>query len=114
MYFWLIYCDKDYIEWIPTAVENIGHLFDQACQIMKANRLHLFLLSEGTRIDEDECWSLPRRRHRINCLHRRTNPEIVDLFWIKTIFKPQKQLLSIKHWLFYMKLGRFPAAAFSK
>ena len=54
MYFCLNYCDENHIERIPIAVENIGHLFHLASQIIKADRLHLFLLSDGTRIDEDE------------------------------------------------------------
>ena len=40
MYFWLNYCDGNHIEKIP--------------KIIKADRLHLFVLSDGTRIDEDE------------------------------------------------------------
>ena len=44
---------------------------------------------------------------RINCLDRKTNPKIVDLFWIKKILQPQKHLVSIKHWLFYITLGCF-------
>ena len=54
MYFWLNYCDENHIERIPIAVENIGHLFHLASQIIKVDRLHLFLLSNGTRIDEDK------------------------------------------------------------
>ena len=49
----------------------------------------------------------PRNRYRINCLHRGTDPEIVDLFWIEKILKPQKHLLSIKHRLFSMTLACF-------
>ena len=54
MYFWLNYCDENHIERVPIAVENIDHLFHLASQIIKADRLHLFLLSDGTQIDEDE------------------------------------------------------------
>ena len=55
MYFWLNYCDGNHhIERIPIAVKNIGHLFHLASEIIKANRLHLFLLSDGTRIDDNE------------------------------------------------------------
>ena len=54
VYFWLNYCDENHIERIPIAVENIGHLFHLASQIIKADRLHLFLLSDGTRIDDNE------------------------------------------------------------
>ena len=35
-------------------MKNIGHLFYIASKIIKADRLHLFLLSDGTRIDDNE------------------------------------------------------------
>ena len=54
MYFWLNYCDENYVERIPIAVKNIDHLFRMATEIIEADRLYLFLLSDGTRIDEDE------------------------------------------------------------
>ena len=54
MYFWLNYCDKNHIERIPVAVENINHLFRLASEIIEADRLHLFLLSDGTQIDYNE------------------------------------------------------------
>ena len=55
VYFWLNYCDENHpIERIPLLCENIDHLFHLASEIIKADRLHLFLLSDGTRIDEDE------------------------------------------------------------
>ena len=54
MYFWLNYCDKNHIERIPVAAKNIDHFFNMATKIIKADNLHLFLLSEGTRIDDNE------------------------------------------------------------
>ena len=55
MHFWLNYCDENHhIERIPVAVENIGLLFRLASQKIQADRLHLFLLSDGTRIDDNE------------------------------------------------------------
>ena len=55
MYFWLNYCDENHhIERIPVAVKNIDHLFNLASEIIETDRLHLFLLSEGTRIDDNE------------------------------------------------------------
>ena len=53
MYFWLNYCDGNHIERISIAVKNIGHLFHPASQIIEADRLHLFFLSDGTRIDDN-------------------------------------------------------------
>ena len=54
MYFWLNYCDKNHIERIPIAVKDIDHLFRLASEIIEADRFHLFLLSDGTRIDDNE------------------------------------------------------------
>ena len=55
MYFWLNYYDENHhIERIPIAVKDIDHLFNMASEIIEADRLHLFLLSDGTRIDDNE------------------------------------------------------------
>ena len=53
-YFWLNYCHENHIERIPVAVKNIDHLFNLASEIIETDRLHLFLLSDGTWIDENE------------------------------------------------------------
>ena len=53
MHFWLNYCNEN-IERIPVAVKNIDHLFRMASEIIEADRLHLFLLSNGTRTDISE------------------------------------------------------------
>ena len=55
MYFWLKYCDENHhIERIPIGVKNINQLFYLASEIIESDKLHLFLLSDGIRIDEDE------------------------------------------------------------
>ena len=55
MYFWLNYCDENHlIEKIPIAVTNIDDLFNLASEITEADRLHLFLLPDGTQIDYNE------------------------------------------------------------
>ena len=53
IYFWLNYCDEN-IERIAVAVKNIDRLFRMASKIIEADGLHLFLLSDGTRIDNNE------------------------------------------------------------
>ena len=54
-YFWLNYCDENHqIERIPVAVKDIYHLFNQASEMIKADKFHLFLLSDGTRTDDNE------------------------------------------------------------
>ena len=55
MYFWLGYCDENHhIERISVAAKDIDHLFNLANEIIKADRTHLFWLSDGTRIDDNE------------------------------------------------------------
>ena len=55
MYFWLNYCDENHhIERIPVAVKDIDHLFNLVSEIIKADRLHLFLLSDDTLTDDNE------------------------------------------------------------
>ena len=59
MYFWLDYRDENHhIERIPVAVKDIDHLFNLASEIIKADRHHLLLLSDGTRIDNEYLESL--------------------------------------------------------
>ena len=53
-YFWLNYCNQNHIERIPVAVKDRAHLFRMANEIIKPDHLHLFLLSDGTRIDDNE------------------------------------------------------------
>ena len=53
MCFWLNSCDEN-IETILVAVKNIDHLLHLASEIIEADRLHLFLLFDGTRIDDKE------------------------------------------------------------
>ena len=54
MYFWLNYVGKGNIERVPIAMKNIDHLFCMATEVIVADSLHLLLLSDGTRIDENE------------------------------------------------------------
>ena len=54
MYFRLNYCDKNQIERIPIAVNDIDHLFPLASEITEVDRPHLFLLFDSTQIDDNE------------------------------------------------------------
>ena len=54
MYFWLNHCDGNHIKRIPIAVKNIDYLFRMASEIIESDKLHLFLLSDGTQIDDNE------------------------------------------------------------
>ena len=55
MHFWLNYCNGyHHIERIPVGVKDIDHIFNMVSEIIEADNLHLFLLSDGTRIDDNE------------------------------------------------------------
>ena len=54
MHFWLNYCHKNHTERIPIGVKDIDHLYYMASKIIEADKLHLFLLSDGTQIDNNE------------------------------------------------------------
>ena len=54
MYFYLNYCNKNYIEKIPVAAKGIDHIFRMVVEIIEGDNLHLFLLSDGIRIDNNE------------------------------------------------------------
>ena len=54
MCFWLNYCNENHIERIPVAVKNIDQLFNLTSEMIRADNLYLFLLFDGTRIDNNE------------------------------------------------------------
>ena len=100
MYFWLNYCDENHIERIPIAVQNMNHLFRLASQIIKADRLHLFLLSDGTRIDDNEYLSsLENGTELIVC----TEEQIQKLL----IYFELKRYLSFKNISYPLKIDYF-------
>ena len=90
MYFWLNYCDKNHIEKIPVAVKIIDHLFSRASEVVGDDNLHLFLLFDGTRIDDNECLSsLENGTELIVC----TEEQIQKLM----VYFELKRYLSLKH-----------------
>ena len=90
MYFWLNYCDKNHIEKISVTVKNIDHLFNLASEIIEADRLHLFLFSDGTQIDDNEYLeSLENGTELIVC----TEEQIQKL----SIYFKLKRYLSLKN-----------------
>ena len=115
MYFWLNYCDENHhIERIPVAVKDVDHLLSLASEIIKADRLHLFLLSDGTRIDDNEYLeSLENGTELILC----TEEEIQKLL----IYFELKRYLSLKNIdyplnidYFIRRLASFRVATFLK
>ena len=106
MYFWLNYCDENHhIERIPIAVENIGHLFHLASQVIKADNLPLFLLSEGTPIDDNEYLeSVENGTELIVCIEEQIQ-NLSIYFELKRYFslKNIDYLLDIDYFLWYSK-----------
>ena len=81
IYFWLNYCNEN-IERIPTAVKNIDHLFRTASEIIEADRLHLFLLSDGTQIDNNEYLSsLENGTELIVCVEEQIQKLLIHFEW---------------------------------
>ena len=79
MYFWLNYCDKNHIERISIAVKNIDHLFNMVREIIEADTLHLFLFSDGTRIDDNEYLSsLENGTELIVCTEEQTEKLLIN------------------------------------
>ena len=71
-------------------MKNINHLFHLASEIIEAVRLHLFLLSDNTRIAENECLSnLENGAELIVC----TEEQIQKL----SIYFELKKYLSLKN-----------------
>ena len=75
---------------ISIAVKDIDHLLNMASEIIKAESLHLFLLFDGTRIDDNEYLeSLENGTELILC----TEEEIQKLL----IYFELKRYLSLKN-----------------
>ena len=90
MYFCLNYIGKGHVKRTPVAVKNIGHLFHMASEIIEADRLHLFLLSDGTRIDNNKYLeSLENRTELIVC----TEEQMKKI----SIYLELKRYLSLKN-----------------
>ena len=100
IYLRLNYCDKDHIKKIPVAVKNIDHLFRMASEIIEVDNLHLFLLSDGTRIGDNEYLSsLENGAELIVC----TEEQIQKLL----IYFEIKRYLSLKNISHPLNIGYF-------
>ena len=78
MYFWLNYCNENHIERIPVAMKNTDHLFRMATEIIEVDRLHLFLLSDDIRIDNNEYLeSLENGTELIVCTEEQTQKLLI-------------------------------------
>ena len=99
-YFWLNHCDENHIERIPVAMKDIDHFFNMASGIIEADKLHLFLLSNGTQIDENEYLSsLENGTELIVC----TEKQIQKLL----IFFELKRYLSLKNISYLLNIDYF-------
>ena len=100
MYFWLNYCDENHIERIPVGVKDIDHLFRLVCEIIHADNRHLFFLSNGTRIDNNEYLrSLENGTELIVC----TEEQIQKL----SIYFELKRFLSFKNISYPLRIDYF-------
>ena len=82
------------------AVENIDHLFHLASQIIEADRLHLYQLSDGTRIDDNEYLeSLENSAELIVC----TEKQIEKL----SVYFELKRYLSLKNMSYPLNIDYF-------
>ena len=100
MYFWLNHCDGNHIKRIPIAVKNIDYLFRMASEIIESDKLHLFLLSDGTRIDDNEYLeSLETATELIVC----TEEQIQKLL----IYFELKRYLSLKNISYPLNIDYF-------
>ena len=79
-------------------MKNIDLLFRMASKIIESDKLHLFLLSDGSRIDENQYLeSLEIATELIVC----TEEQFQKLSIYFEIITSLKHLLSIKHRLFF-------------
>ena len=106
-YFWLNYCDENHIERTPIAFKNINHLFYQTSEIIEADRLHLFLLSDGTRNGEDEYLSSLEDGTKLTDY---TEEQIKKL----SIFFELKRHLSLKNIFYLLDIRHLWVAVFFK
>ena len=105
MYFWLNYCDENHIEKIPAAVKNIDHLFNLASEMIGADNLHLFLLSDGTWIDDNEYLSsLENGTELIVCTEEQIQ-KLLIYFELKRYlsFKNISNPLNMDYFMWYSK-----------
>ena len=105
MYFWLNYCDKNHIEKIPVTVTNIEHLFNLASEIIGADNLHLFLLFDGTQIDNNEYLSsLENSTELIGCTEEQIQKLLIYFEWKSYLsFENISYSLDIDYFLWYSK-----------
>ena len=105
MYFWLNYCDKNHIEKIPVTVTNIEHLFNLASEIIGAHNLHLFLLFDGTQIDNNEYLSsLENGTELIGWTEEQIQKLLIYFEWKSYLsFKNISYSLDIDYFLWYSK-----------
>ena len=61
-------------------MKNIDHLFNLASETIMADRLYLFLLSDGTRIDDNKYLESLENGTELTVCTEEQNPEIVGLF----------------------------------
>ena len=107
MYFWLNYCDENHhTKRIPVAVKKIDHLFNMASEMLGADNLHLFLLFDGTRIDNNEYLSSLENGIELIVCTKEKIQKLLIYFELKRYFsfKNVSYPLDIDYFLWYSKI----------
>ena len=78
-------------------MKNIDQLFRMASEIIEADRLHLFLLSDGTRIDDSEYLSSPENGAELIVCMEEQIQKLLIYFELKRYLGFKKHLSSVKH-----------------
>ena len=104
MYFWMNFCNEN-IERIAVSVKNIDHVFNLASEVIEADRFHLLLLSDGTRIDDNEYLSsLENGTELIACTEEQIQKLLIYFELQRYLsFKNIFYLLDIDYFLWYSK-----------
>ena len=107
MYFWLNYCDENHhTKRIPVAVKKIDHLFNMASEMLGADNLHLFLLFDGSRIDNNEYLSSLENGIELIVCTKEKIQKLLIYFELKRYlsFKNVSYPLDIDYFLWYSKI----------
>ena len=86
IYIWSNYSRKNnHVEIIQVAVKNIKHLFCMASELFESGKLHLFLISDGTRIDNNEYLKSLENATELTVCTEEKMQKIANLFFHKKI-----------------------------
>ena len=105
MYFWLNYFDENHVQRILIVGKNINRLFHLASEKIEADRVHMFLVSDGSRIDENECLSSLENGIELIVWTEKYIKKLSFYFELKRYLSLKNISYPLKHWFFFMTLG---------